>query len=367
MFTPLKVVDGSRRHGIVSTRKPGFTLVELLVVIAIIGVLVALLLPAVQAAREAARRSQCINNLKQLGLTAQNYHGAQGKFPYGAVITEGSMWSLYLAPYMEAQSIRNLVHVNKFTVNGDGTINLLEDGYNYAYPGPYDSAAIATQPGSKNLIACETPVSVFQCPSAGFDPNGQYDTSKDGWVVMKRQPSSYIGCASGIAVGQNGTTETDMLNNGHAKMQKLDGVLFAMSQIGIKHILDGTSNTMLIGEAFHDSEAISSRGTQAEHAFGNRQDHWYFGSDDIDTNPGFDLSEGLGSTGVGINLQRPGVDQCASPTSQECQRLQLSFGSVHPGGMNAANCDGSVSYINEDIDPVPWSALGTRDSQITIR
>src|SRR5689334_14814501 len=82
-----------------SARRGAFTLVELLVVIAIIGVLVALLLPAVQAAREAARRSQCVNNLKQIGLAAQNYHAAKNKFPWGVVMQEGSMWSLYLAPY----------------------------------------------------------------------------------------------------------------------------------------------------------------------------------------------------------------------------------------------------------------------------
>ena len=93
-------------------------------------------------------------------------------------------------------------------------------------------------------------------------------------------------------------------------------------------------------------------------------------SDDVDTDdsiPGFDPSEGLGSTGVPMNLQLAGQNQCASPNSQACQQLQVSFGSVHPGGMNAANCDGSVSFVNDGIDAAAWSALGTRDSQLQVR
>jgi prepilin-type N-terminal cleavage/methylation domain-containing protein len=84
------------------TAKRGFTLVELLVVIAIIGVLVALLLPAVQAAREAARRSQCQNNLKQIGLGLQMHHDVKKAFPSGANMGEGSMWSYFILPYMES-------------------------------------------------------------------------------------------------------------------------------------------------------------------------------------------------------------------------------------------------------------------------
>ena len=348
-------------------RRGAFTLVELLVVIAIIGVLVALLLPAVQAAREAARRSQCINNLKQIGLAAQNHHSAHNRFPYGVVMQEGSIWSLYLAPYMEQQSIRNLVTLNKFKIR-NGVFSQENDSGNWAYPTPYTTEQILALPNfaeHKNLIACETPLPVFQCPSAGYR-GGQFDKSAD-WVVMKRQPCSYIGNASGLATDQNGTAEPNPTLNGHKKMQALDGVFFTYSEIGMKHIIDGSSNTMLVGESFHDYEAVEQSAGKAESALGSRQDHWYFGSDDIDTGDGSDPSEGLGSTGVPMNLQNLGPNQCAAPATESCRKLQLSFGSVHPGGMNSVNCDGSVAYINEDIDAVPWSALGTRDSQVTIK
>ena len=83
----------------------GFTLVELLVVIAIIGILVALLLPAIQAAREAARRSQCMNNLKQMGIALQNYHSSHKTFPMGVALGEGAMWSGFLLPYLEEAAL----------------------------------------------------------------------------------------------------------------------------------------------------------------------------------------------------------------------------------------------------------------------
>jgi len=345
-------------------RRKGFTLVELLVVIAIIGVLIALLLPAVQAAREAARRAQCLNNLKQIGLAHQNFHGVFNKFPWGCINGEGSMWSYYIMPYMEQSALKSL------TTLGFKKGTPILDGFNWAHPGDYTRSMIANDPAYKNLIACETPVPVFQCPSAGF-AGGQYDNSVDtGWVVMSRQPGSYIGNASGIAVNQNGN-EPDLVHNRHDKMKKLDGVLFAYSEIGLKHILDGSSNTLLVGEAFHDYQDVADRGAKEENPLGNRQDHWYFGSDDIDTgdeNGGYDFSEALGSTGVPINFQnRGGRPPCSAAASKECQALQLSFGSSHPGGTNVLRCDGSIEFISEDIDENAWRDFGTRDSQVYIK
>jgi prepilin-type N-terminal cleavage/methylation domain-containing protein/prepilin-type processing-associated H-X9-DG protein len=347
--------------GVKALRREGFTLVELLVVIAIIGVLVALLLPAVQAAREAARRSQCLNNLKQIGLGAQNYHGVFERFPWGAVNHEGSLWSYYTMPYMEQGTIMNLTNLG--AKNGE----LTDDGLQWAYPGPYNRTTIMADKGSRNLIACETNVSVYQCPSAGFSPNGQYDISHDGWHVMQRQPCSYIGNASGLVINQNGIEP--VLLNRHDKMKKLDGVLFGQSEVGLKHITDGSSNTLLVGEAAHDTAEVDRvGGTQSESGLGNRKDHWYFGSDDVDTGPSYDLSEALGSTAVPINFQNQGgAALCTTVSSPECQKLQLSFGSLHPGGMNAVKCDGSVEFINESIDEIAWRDLGTRDSRLTVK
>src|SRR5881628_2538177 len=119
------------RHAIADRRR-GFTLVELLVVIAIIGILVALLLPAVQAAREAARRAQCTNNLKQLGLSVHNYESAQSSFPVGGVSTNNFgtwttnvnnlSWRALVLPYMEGTNQANALNFN-ISMTGDSSID----------------------------------------------------------------------------------------------------------------------------------------------------------------------------------------------------------------------------------------------------
>ena len=148
-------------------------------------------------------------------------------------------------------------------------------------------------------------------------------------------------------------------------MGSLDGVLFGMSEVEMRHVTDGTSNTMLVGEALHDVEAQANiGGVSAENSAGDHKDHWYFGSDDVDINN--DLSECVGSTGVPMNYQNQfkGQNPCSSPRSPDCQRIQLAFSSAHPGGFQMVRCDGSVDFLSEDVDPIEWRDLATRDSQI---
>jgi prepilin-type N-terminal cleavage/methylation domain-containing protein len=343
----------------------GFTLVELLVVIAIIGVLVALLLPAIQAAREAARRAQCLNNLTQIGKMLHMYHDAIGQFPFGAVNEEGSLWSYYTMPFIEqanAQKLVNLGSKNGVLIPDGG------DGLQWGYQGgAYTRELVAGDKRYKNLILCETHFPVYQCPSADFSPRGQYDVSYDNYHVMERQPSSYIGNASGLVMNQNGV-ELNTLNK-HDRMRELDGILFGVSRIKMKQVVDGLSNTLLVGESYHDTfKQLAVGGSERESIQGNRQDHWYFGSDDVDTGS-LDLSEAMGSTAIPINFQngQGGKDYCASPGSANCQMLQLSFGSVHVGGMNLVRGDASVSYLEEGIDAIVWRDMGTRDSQLTLK
>jgi prepilin-type N-terminal cleavage/methylation domain-containing protein len=335
----------------------GFTLVELLVVIAIIGVLVALLLPAVQAAREAARRSQCQNNLKQIGLALQMHHDAKKVFPPGAMMGEGSMWSYYILPYMEQVSAFAKARAQE----GNGK------NYNWAHDGPYNDQALALDE-NRNVAMCEVLMPVFQCPSGNLPPH-IYSASSYNWIVQKRVPASYLGNATGLVVDQNvRDAPTPPLSQG-IRMGSLDGVLFPQSKIGIKHILDGTSNTVLVGEALPDIVAITSL-TTPETALGSVKDHWPLGGDDIDgtggPEQGRDPSEGHGSTAVPINYQNPflGGNGCQGLSGADCQKYQLAFGSAHAAGAQVVNCDGSVAMINEGIDPKVWSDMGTRDSQV---
>ncbi|MGI9457473.1 MAG: DUF1559 domain-containing protein [Aeoliella sp.] len=349
----------------------GFTLVELLVVIAIIGILVAILLPAVQAAREAARRMSCGNHLKQLGLATLNYHDTQGKFPVGARAYEGTMWSYYLLPFLEEG-----VSYGVATIGADGHDG--DTNWQWAYPGTYDDISQLPERYRRNMPLCEILFEVMQCPSAALLEH-QVDHSCDGRYVMRRVPASYLGSATGLQTdGFRAICETEVrYNSGGTRTEKvrfgdLDGVLYSWSKVKISQITDGTSNTMLIGEAVHDTDAQERIGARREADQGDHKDHWAIGSNDIDISRngahGHDVSEAMGSLAVPINYQNNFPDNSAcespgSPPSADCQRVQLAFGSEHPAGFQMVKCDGSVSYIEEGIDSVVRRDLATRASQ----
>ena len=361
----MQVLHSRRHNDRANVVRPGFTLVELLVVIAIIGVLVSLLLPAVNSAREAARRTQCVNNLRQVGLAVLNYENAEREFPPSMQMGEGSLWSAYILPYVEEQSLRDLVNV----IEGNG------QNYQWASPSPYDSVA-ALGPTFQNLVAIETAVAILRCPSAAL-PVGQYDQTADGWHVMKRAPGSYLGCVSGTVVNQNHILDEKDDDKRFRLWQ--DGVFIAVksrgddavanviprSRLENRHIKDGASKTVMVGEALHDVYWQGERGRQTEVGVGDHKDHWYFGSDDVDVDK--DISEAVGSTGVPINLRAtPTNDPCSDAPSDACQALQLSFSSAHTGGANIANCDCSIEFVTDSIDPVIWSDRGTRASQVAL-
>lgn len=355
-------------------RRAAFTLVELLVVIAIIGILVALLLPAIQAAREAARRSQCSNNQKQIGLAALNFETTQKTLPPGAYLAEGSSWSAFILPYLEEGNVFSQLKIGE---NKKGN-------YQWACEHQYGSV---DELGDfyRNIKLVETVIPVFRCPSAGL-PEHQTDRSSVGWWVMQRVPASYLGVVSGIQVRQDPVWRMRIQRNPpqNPTYEGVDGVLVgihkdedvAYGKIPLRKILDGTSKTLMVGEAVHDveSQSVVAQGTgPGEAQEGSRKDHWYGGSDDIDTvigdgsNNFRDLSEFLGSTGVPMNLQnQPEVYQAkckTNPGSPECQALQLSFGSAHSNVAMMTFVDGHVEAISDDIDPKVWSDYGTRASQ----
>ena len=185
--------EARQRHQL----RPGFTLVELLVVIAIIGVLVALLLPAVQAAREAARRMQCTNNLKQMGLALQNYHSARGHFPPGALI-EGACckepsktgWSLEILPYMENQNLYDLLDPD-VTIGHDNNKQLREsEAPGYACPSDLPQELLVPQSGQE---AGWSDLKKFRTGS--YRANTGRVNGKQTWLSGRR-PSQWRWCRS---------------------------------------------------------------------------------------------------------------------------------------------------------------------------
>ncbi len=291
----------------------GFTLVELLVVITIIGILISLLLPAVQAAREAARRLTCTNHQRQVSLAMHNHHATYGTLPMGATTTtpywgHGS-WQVPVLPFIEQQALR--------------------DQY-YGYDG--DSGD--TYYSAKNIAgATGKQVTVFLCPS---------DTvTTEGWPGGSQHVTYHN------FVVNFGNTSIDESANWQTSTYKdltFQGAPFtAREGVSLDHIRDGTSNTMLL------SELIQGHGKDLRGCT-----WWASGS-------GFVTS--LRPNDSAPDLSWSSYDWCnPEPPNPPCAlRGNYVFGarSRHPGGVNVAFCDGSGRFISDTIDTAIWQALST--------
>jgi prepilin-type N-terminal cleavage/methylation domain-containing protein/prepilin-type processing-associated H-X9-DG protein len=298
-----------------SRRHSAFTLVELLVVIAIIGVLVALLLPAVQAAREAARRAQCTNNLKQLALACHNYHDIHKTFPPNHIFSrppgqganaEGWGWQALILPQMEQQPLHEQLGVTQLSL-----LDLLAGG-NPSLPNP--------------ISLLQTPIPAFLCPS-DTNPDkplvpqqrhfgGGIGTNAGGWGNWRPAASNYM--------SSRGT------RNNWPNVANLDaqGMFSGHVAHSIADCIDGTSNTFLIGE--RDTRFCRS-GTW----IGVR-------------NPQGNLVRGFyyNTANVRVPLNAP------DPPYAWNSRAGCSegFSSMHPGGANFALADGSVRFISDTIE-----------------
>lgn len=316
------------------TRKTGFTLVELLVVIAIIGVLVALLLPAVQAAREAARRSSCQNNLKQIGLSLHNFHDTMGYFPPSGQVAAGATgtsWSVQarLLPFLEQGNLNNLINFNL----------------------PYSS----------QVQVAKTKVPVYQCPS---DPNSNRERP-DGAIT--HFPLNY-----GVNSGTWFVFDPNSQTGG-------DGIAHVNSMLGFASVTDGTSNTIAFAEVksyqayFRNSgspnavnapfpanaAAISGMGGSFKADSGHTE--W------VD----FRVHQ-TGFTGTfAPNTKVPHTDSGKlydidynsyreGESATNMTYAAVTSRSYHSGGAQVNLVDGSVKLINSNIQLSTWRALTSR-------
>lgn len=292
----------------------GFTLIELLVVVAIIGVLTGLLLPAVQTAREAARRIHCNNNLKQLALAMHHYIDAFDALPAGVtfmpnphtrVLASSHSIFVALAPFMEQQSLFN-------SMNFDLSV----------WTGP-------------NLTVSAIGINTLWCPSDGgveqkqtVDPGaGFYDPlPPDGFWM---QYTSYTANAGTWFQATTGFTATS-----RARLAQMNGLFQPRSYIRPADILDGTSQTLAFGEHAHsllDPESILYW-------------HWWDSGNFGDT---------LFNTLYPLNPQRKMRDVAGSWTTAFADSYVEACSSQHPGGANFAFADGSVRFLKDSIDS--WS------------
>ncbi|MBL8888903.1 MAG: DUF1559 domain-containing protein [Planctomycetaceae bacterium] len=354
-------------------RQRGFTLVELLVVIAIIAVLMGLLLPAVQMAREAARRSSCGNKLKQLGLAVHNYATAKrDRFPMLGEAEEGGHWTAFILPYLEQDNVYDAL-----------TFGSTDWASNAAWTNPSITSGNAIE---RQIAACHLSLDTFRCPSSiHVAPIFDASTYIPPWFVAARQPANYLGVVTGVqpndwkpSVGWGSPTRptwgSGNVTRGHWELDGIFGTrprgtsgvenrvpVGGTTGYRLADVTDGLSNTLMIGEAESDPQLASIASTRETPNTG-RKDHWAMGGDDFDNWEGTDWSEMGGSTAVAINYRKPTTTP--SPLvldgSPEWGAYEVSFGSNHPGGAQFCLGDGSVKFLTEDVDPVVYSAYGTR-------
>lgn len=314
-------------------RKNGFTLVELLVVIAIIGILIGMLLPAVQQVREASRRIECGNKMRQMSVAMLNHESAHQHFPPGiktnALRGRGLNWSSFILPFVEQITIYDI---------------LSEQSNNFASP---------NWVGAGHSDTAEEILPIFLCPSdemeerntvRGRTPGGAQQHGKSNYVGVlgPRLSNDYASVTnfSEISIDRTGPIADKLTVN-------FPGILYINSEVTFGEISDGSSNTFVVGERDGVSfpREFFSNGTSL-------------------------VRQRSAATWCGAVFSQ-GLHQCLGPTSDEPEftlnsvvttrfARQNPFASLHPGGANFGRADGSVEFIAETISGRLYQEMGTK-------
>jgi len=308
-------------------KRRGFTLVELLVVIAIIGVLIALLLPAVQQAREAARRMSCSNNMKQTGLALHNYHDTYGVLPpQAAKGSHSANWWVFLLPFCEQGNAYDQLRVD----NG----------------GFWMGSTTAAATNNKNVLDGFAP-DYMVCPSSPmptFLEKGGTDQIEPSYVAIS---------------GSNNHPTTDNSTNGGNSPISAGGMIIRVRALNMSACTDGTSNTVIVGE--QGDYVVDSAGAKFDTRASHRDGGWQ------GTSP-IQQVKGDGSVvkpanrcwnettiigGLGTRIY--------DATTMDTNKCNTPIISAHPGGVMSLSLDGHVNFLAETIDVQLWKNLVDRD------
>ena len=360
----------------------GFTLIELLVVIAIIAVLISLLLPAVQSAREAARRIQCVNNLKQVGLAVHNYLSANNSLPSGVVFNtsvapcsgygfgsscQNTTWFVLVLPYLEGG---NLANAFNFSIGSEGTMQVTGFPYSYAV----------------NKTVLTTKIGFFFCPS---DTDKTFDIASSAvGAILTGSPALSITKGNygvnwgNTDYGQGRRGDSWFASNPSAHRPAPFGYNSGATgplSVTIASITDGTSNTLLASEllqgANDDIRGLLWTDFPGAHSFVTRlapngnADFWagsaYIdpaGGNTMDNLPTYGGSQ-LGTSPANIGNgdlcdNQPGQNLPCFSQGKEGGSYAASR-SRHPGGVNSLLADGSVRFFKNSVNLATWVALGS--------
>jgi prepilin-type N-terminal cleavage/methylation domain-containing protein/prepilin-type processing-associated H-X9-DG protein len=319
----------------------GFTLVELLVVIAIIGVLVALLLPAVQSAREAARRMSCTNNLRQIGIALHNHHYTTGTFPPGGVTNgpccgtqSGPTWTIFILPYLEQQALYDRYDQTKSNEHANNAF--VRTAFVKGYSCPSDALI------KRTMVPASGP---------GQTANLQYMTGSYRAMAGVTDGLAWFDAECGriYPIGQRGVL--------HSSSDQKYPVAFSSNyspppynKERIANITDGTSNTLMVGEYYTGPKSTPNRTTFWAYTYTS------FNQSEVVLPP---QSRQL------LADYNTCVSSCPScvGTSNPCKR---AWGSFHPQSINFVMADGSVRNISTNVDMLLFAAMGTIENGETL-
>ena len=330
-----------------------FTLVELLVVIAIIGLLVGLLLPAVQSAREAARRTQCVNNLKQLSTGLHNFHSAHNAFPPGVVNLFGGNWALKILAYIDEGAItQDIVWGEMAGLPDDGS----------GWRGPPNLVG----PGLNLNLLHNIVVATFRCPSNHWPAlSYSYDSfSLGNWDLSHRYAvNDYLGIA-----GFADPLDERVSAEGWYGIAAANGAFYPSDGVSIAKMLDGTSNTLLLGEQSGTTMFLGQpmdlrSGVWAGGWLGSIGDSAPRRCGETPSNIDGRWSRRHSCYWAGLTTIRYAIGANARPANGALDSwdMNLPLNSHHPGGVNVARADGGVTFLTNGTGPAILRPLAIRD------